>query len=85
MVVLPKLCLLFNLVIADFLTVLFMKGLLFYLQNFCFKGANFSSVKLKVISKLLRECSLRQIFYQGLLKKFTIKINNDKIIFYFYL
>ena len=60
MVVLSKLYLLFHLdlVIMAFLKVLFMKGLLLYLRYFCFKGANFSRVTLKVVSKLLRESSV---------------------------
>ena len=77
MVVLSKLYLLFNLglFIIAFLKVLFMKGPLLYLIYFCFKGAHFSRVKLKLDSKLLRESFVSDnFFYQRLLKKFTIKI-----------
>ena len=77
MVVLSKLHLLFNLdlVIMAFLKVLFMKGLLLYLRYFCFKGADFLRVKLKVVSRLSRESSVPdKFFYQSLLKTFTIKI-----------
>ena len=60
-----KLHLLFNLelVIMAFLKVLFMKGLLLYLRYFCFKGANFSRVKLKAVSKLLTESSVSDKFF----------------------
>ena len=77
MVVLSKLFFLFNLdlIIMAFLKFLFMKGLLLYLRYFCFKGANLSRVKLKVVSNLLREISVSdKFFYQSFLKKFTIKI-----------
>ena len=66
-----------------FTKVQFMKGLVLYLRYFCFKGANFLRVKLKVVSKLLRETSVRQIFNQSLLKKFTIKILITAIHFFF--
>ena len=65
MVVLSKLYLLFNLdlVIMAFLKILFMKGLLLYLRYFCFKGANFSRVKLKVVSKFSKESSVSDKFF----------------------
>ena len=66
--------LLFNLDLV-IMVFLLMKGLLLYLRYFYFKGANFPRVKLRVVSKLLRESSVSdKFFYQSLLKKFTIKI-----------
>ena len=65
--------------------VLFKKKLLLYLRYFCFKCAKFSRVKLKVVSKLLRESpsetnflseSLQKVYYQNY-------YNSDKIIFAF--
>ena len=74
MVVLSMLYLLFKLDLV-IMAFLFMKGLLLYLRYFCFKGANFSRVKLKVVSKTFtRKLLLRQVFYHSLLKTFTIKI-----------
>ena len=76
MVVLSNLHLLFDLdlVIMALLKVLFMKGLLLYLTYFCFKGANFSRAK-SGFETFKRKLRFRQIFYQSLLKKFTIKIH----------
>ena len=54
--------------------VSFMNGLLLYLRYICFKGANFSRVKLKVVSKLLRESSVSDNFFSESPQKFTIKI-----------
>ena len=74
MVVWSNLYLLFNLdlVIMAFLKVLLKKGLLLYLGYFCFKGANFSRVKLKVVSKLLRESSVSDKFFTRVSSKSLI-------------
>ena len=81
MVVLSKFYLLFN--IMAFVKVLFMKGLLSHLRYFCFEGANFSRVKLRVVLKLLRESSVSDQFFISLLKKFTIKILITAIKYFF--
>ena len=60
-----------DLVIMAFLKVLFIKGLLLYLRHFYFKGTNFSRVKLKVVSKLLRESSVSE--------KFFIRVSSESI------
>ena len=74
MVVQSKFYLLFNLdlVIMAFLKVLFMKGLLLYQIYFWFKGAHFSRVKLKVVSKLLRESSVSD--------KFNIRVSSKNLL-----
>ena len=87
MVVLFKLYLLCNLVlvIMAFLKIIFMKRLLLYLKYFCFKGANFSRVKLKVVSKLLRESSVSDKFLSESPQKVYCQssYNSDKRIFTF--
>ena len=87
MVVLSKSYLLFNLdlVIMAFLKVLLMKGLLLYLRYFCSKGSNFSRVKLKVVSQLLRESSVSNKFFISVPKKvyYQNSCNSDKRTFTF--
>ena len=47
----------------SFFKILLIKRLLLYLRYFCFKGADFSRVKLKVVPKLLRESSVSDEFF----------------------